>query len=140
MELFSGCWVCQMGMGHLRDWSFPVVCAQAHSIRFFLPQRCHSRITAGRLMHVHSHCEASWKGEWAEPCSAELVPRGESEAKQWGRVCPRAWATVLQFMRLGDLLEYLEVLFQPSLGWCMPRPLLGLESGAQLWQGPIAES
>lgn len=76
------------------------------------------------------------KRNWAEPCSPELAARGEPEAKRWGRVCPRVWTTVL----VCSSLEHCVVLFQPSLGWCKPRPLPGVESGAQLWQGPIAES
>lgn len=76
------------------------------------------------------------KRNWAEPCSPELASRGEPEAKRWGRVCPRARTTVL----VCSSLEHRVVLFQPSLGWCKPRPLPGVESGAQLWQGTIAES
>jgi len=82
------------------------------------------------------------KRSQTEPCSAALLHREQPEVKRWGRDMLRSLdcSMRLRFGRLRDPLEHCVVLFQPSLGWCMPRPHPGAEPEAQLWQGPIPES
>lgn len=102
-------------------------------------------------MPLKKYCMGGWcmsiptvrlagKRNCAEPCSAELDPRGEPEAKQWGRVCTRAWSTVLAYSSWGRETFWSTVWFFSSRSWDGACPDLFLESGAQLWQGPIAES
>lgn len=113
------------------------VCAQAHSIRFSpapeMPLKQY--FPGGWFMSIPTVWLAGKRN-----CSAELVPRGEPEAKQWGRVCTRAQSTVQLYSSWGTETLWSTVQFFSSLPWDGACPDLFVESGAQLWQGPIAES
>lgn len=60
-ELVSGCWVCQVGTGHLRDWPFPVCVYKTTASGFSCPRDVTQEILHGRLMYVRSHCPTGWK-------------------------------------------------------------------------------
>lgn len=104
------------------------VCAQDHGIRFFLPQRCHSRNTAWEAdACLFLLCNWLERGSGQSFILQSLFPEESLSPNGGAGPGPRAWTTVLIYSSRSCKTFWITMQFFSSLPWDAACPDLFLE-------------